>query len=317
MVGKVLQNFDLTRDSDDSDVELFRSSERLTKSPSLNIINAVLDKLHPPVAQINPWEDLSPASPPPYERPRLASPTPSPNRRLRLQQQQIKHDHDCKFPRFRIDFPDFDHNNLYTNRSSASSAPAVTAASPIAQNSVQNWSTANLTDFLIVADGTDFKVHKKVISLECRVIAEALEDDEEENEMKIPDVSAESVKDFLNLIYTGRIAETANAIDLYSLADKYNAPNLKTQIVEEMSKKLTTINAMKTFEFAHNANLQDLKTKAFNELKKLFPTQDLPESFINDVQGLKELAKAARSCKRKIAKAEKEFATIIKKKLKK
>lgn len=153
--------------------------------------------------------------------------------------------------------------------------------------------------------------------MECRVIADALQVDDEENEMKIPGFTAEAVKHFLNLIYSGQIPEHASAIDIYALADKYEAAQLKTQCIEQLFKDLKSSNAIKTFEFAHKHGLQDLKTAATAEVQKFFPQQILPEHVKNDVKVLKELVEAARSYKRKIDKAEKEFAEILSKKAKK
>jgi hypothetical protein len=125
----------------------------------------------------------------------------------------------------------------------------------------QMWETGRFSDFVIIASGSKkFRVHKNVLGTRSSVFAKLFEDDCKTKELRIENFKAESVEEFLSFIYTGRVAQNFNAIEVFALAAKFNVAALKTfaeeRILPESDK---------------------LKEKAFEEIKKLFPGADLPE----------------------------------------
>lgn len=177
------------------------------------------------------------------------------------------------------------------------------------------WSTKDSSDFVIIADGQEFRVHKKVLSYQSRVMSEILQN-ENNTELIIIQTTATTVSHFLKLFYTGNWPDDANAIDLYTLAAKFDCAEFKAQCIGHLPTEIKKFQAFKFFSFAHRYDLQDFKQKAFDKIKILFPGRVLHERFMDDPDGLKELIVAARDRKQEIAKAEQKFNDIWEKKQK-
>jgi hypothetical protein len=151
------------------------------------------------------------------------------------------------------------------------------------------WISGRLSDFVIKVGSKEFPVHRMVLSVHSSVFAEIFEKDEQSKEMIIEDLSAEVVEDFLRFLYTSKVSENVNAMDLFAIAAKLNVQRLKLISENLIIKSLDQENAQKVFNLAHVYKSEKLKKSAFKEITKMFPNVTLPGRLIEDPEAVKEL----------------------------
>lgn len=154
------------------------------------------------------------------------------------------------------------------------------------------WENGRFSDFKIIVGSKTFYVHKLIFSIHSSVSAKQTEN---ANEMKIEDISAEAVHDFLRYLYTGKLPDANNAMDAFALAAKLEVDKLKTICGKIICKKvLNNSNAYKVFMLGHVYGADELKLAAFNRIKAMFPEADFPDSLMQQPESLKKLMEHKR-----------------------
>lgn len=152
------------------------------------------------------------------------------------------------------------------------------------------WTTGNLSDFTIMVDSKAFKVHKWVLDLNSSFFAEMFKNDDPVDKMKIEDLSANAVSDFLRYLYTGEAPDPANTIDVFALAAKLDVPELKLICMQTICDDFLDLsNAHKVFKLGHVFKSEKLKLAAFDKIKRSFPDANLSEELLREPDDLKRL----------------------------
>jgi len=170
---------------------------------------------------------------------------------------------------------------------------------------------------IILVKNVEFKVHRNILGIASPVFAAMFSHkdvkENEENQMKIVDFSAEAVREFLCFIYTKAVPENAtNAMELYELAAKYEVPCLMS-IAEDMI--LDSINNENAYEVLILGNLYNnkyMRDDAFDEIKSLFTYKELPESLKDRPDDVKLLIDAQHKMTQTFAAARLEFTKTLK-----
>lgn len=161
------------------------------------------------------------------------------------------------------------------------------------------WMSGRLPDFVINAkDSKSFKVHKNVLAINSSVLGRMLESDVEETRtgtMHIPDFQASTVEHFLCFLYTGRIPDITNVMDLYVMADKYAVENLKAISRENIMNNIIEENANEVFRFGHKHSDVDIKKRSFAVIKKMFPGKSMGDELMDNPEHLRKMIEAKRS----------------------
>jgi hypothetical protein len=154
--------------------------------------------------------------------------------------------------------------------------------------------SGKFSDFVIVlSKSKQFYVHKNILAVQSKVFAEMFEKDPKAIEMKIEDLSAEAVKEFLLFLYTGKLQNLAeNSLEIFALASKLKVSILQEAMVKLISNQLNESNAFKTFQVAHTFQSDELKRASFRAIQKMFPDKKLPDMFMEDMQRVKEIVAA-------------------------
>lgn len=141
------------------------------------------------------------------------------------------------------------------------------------------WKTKDSADFIIEAEGKEFKVHKEVLSVQSPVFAAAFNAGMEEcqsSRLSIIDFSSDSVEEFLKYFYCGRITKI-NAMEIFVLATKYGVNELKSvaesmvaeNVDEENAGEVLKLGYLYSSEIIIKAALEVIHTKPKEtELKK-------------------------------------------------
>jgi hypothetical protein len=157
------------------------------------------------------------------------------------------------------------------------------------------WTSGWLSDFVIKVGSKEFPVHRNVLSVYSSVFAEIFKKDEQSKEMIIKDLSAEVVEDFLHFLYTGKVAENVNAIDLFAIAANFNVQRLNFICEKLVIESLDQENIVKVFNLAHKYKSDELKKSAFKEITKIFRGKKLPDDLMNDPEKFKKIIEARRN----------------------
>jgi hypothetical protein len=146
---------------------------------------------------------------------------------------------------------------------------------PVSEPSVtltRRLTSGNLTDFTILA-GVESEasspdtilripVHKLILSQRSPVFRAMLQSGMTESssgEVRMNDVDAGAVQEFVRFLYTDNCDATQHAEQLLALSHRYEVPELQRLCVDPLLDALTIENAANVFSLAHLYNCADLK----------------------------------------------------------
>lgn len=165
-------------------------------------------------------------------------------------------------------------------------------------------------DFIIVSGKREFHVHKAVLAVHSRVIGEMIEDKVKASDtgrLEILGVTEESVAQLVDYIYTGKIPEDCDGVELLTLAARYEIENLQVLCEEIILKNIDYNNAFQIYSLARVFMSETLMAKAIDVIKKAVPDKKVEPSMINDPGRLQEVVQVVHDRKRKHQEVEEEF----------
>ncbi|XP_023309084.2 protein roadkill-like [Lucilia cuprina] len=128
------------------------------------------------------------------------------------------------------------------------------------------FQNGKLTDFILVADGKEFHVHKAILAARSEVFAVMFEHEMQENKLnrvEITDIDAEVMQEMLQFIYTGVVTKLYQmAKFLFVAADKYALDGLKEMCEKKLCEQLSVEVAVDTLILADRHSAFELKEKA-------------------------------------------------------
>lgn len=157
--------------------------------------------------------------------------------------------------------------------------------------------TGLLSDFVVKVGEKEFQVHKSILAVQSSVFEAMFGSEMQENrlgQLTITDSSISAIGDFLHFLYTGVVKDYINGTELFTLACKYDVPDLKEICENIILENLDGTNAMEVFNLGHLHCCGKLKQAAFTEIECLLGF-DLKESLLDDPQKLQELLDALKN----------------------
>jgi Leucine-rich repeat (LRR) protein len=138
------------------------------------------------------------------------------------------------------------------------------------------WETRKFCDIAIVVGSKEIPVHKSVLAVQSPVFSELFEKDEQvkaTNKLEIKGCSEEAVEEFLHSLYTGKVTNFINALEVISLACTFDAQELK-QVYEDLSSQwVNDGNALEALKVGNVQGSQKIIDVAFGKLKEKFPNE--------------------------------------------
>jgi BTB/POZ domain len=159
----------------------------------------------------------------------------------------------------------------------------------IANGFKEFWMNQKFSDFIVLTRSKEFQVHKFVLAIQSDGFAEMFDSDENASEMKIEDLNAEAVEEFLRFLYTGEISSEVHSFELFALASKLKVHELKSLTEEMILNDLDDTNAYKVFTLGHRYESETIKNAAFEEIRKMFPDKKLADDLVENLDKVKEL----------------------------
>ncbi|XP_044743660.1 speckle-type POZ protein-like [Chrysoperla carnea] len=130
------------------------------------------------------------------------------------------------------------------------------------------FESKKFSDFTLIADGREFKVHKTILAARSPVFAAMFEHEMEErkqNRVNIVDVNYEILHELLKFIYTGKVENLETmAGEILAAAEKYALDRLKRLCEKELCANLSTGNAAEILILADLHNANQLKVQAID-----------------------------------------------------
>jgi len=127
---------------------------------------------------------------------------------------------------------------------------------------------SDLSDVTVTAGDQSFQCHKVQLASRSDVLAAMFSHNMKENsngEVRINDFEADTVNDFINFMYEGKVDDTAQYnLNLLRIADKYNVQVLKRRCEEYLSYNLDDSNVMTCWITSDRNNAAYLKVRALS-----------------------------------------------------
>lgn len=153
------------------------------------------------------------------------------------------------------------------------------------------WRTKRLSDFKIIVEQKVFPVHKVVLASRSSVFLAMFDNEMHErqtNQVIIPDFSADAFEEFLKFLYTARIPDECNAMELFAIASKYDVSQLKKICQEYVLKNLNESNALDVLNLGNLYCSEEMIQNAFNAIVKKYPDISFPDHSKNSPNIVKE-----------------------------
>jgi BTB/POZ domain len=175
---------------------------------------------------------------------------------------------------------------------------------------VEMWTSKRFSDFIVEAESKEFKVHKCVLGMQSQVLAAAIESEMQEretNRLEIVDFTADAVEAFLEFLYTGKLEDGANAMEVFELAVKYDVKYLREFATDFIMDCIDDTNVINVLKFAKLHESTHIKRAAFATVKKILKESDLNKELMDNPDRVEELIKI----KRDIAELNKKYKNLL------
>lgn len=159
------------------------------------------------------------------------------------------------------------------------------------------WESKKFSDFIIEVGLKEFQAHRCVLGLQSSVLAATLDSDMEEaknNRLKIVDFSAEAVEHFLEFLYTGKLEDRLNALEVFGLSVKYDVKNLQMLATDLIMDSINESNVVVVLGFAILHDSSHIKRAAFATVKIIVNELDLDKGLMENPLAVKELIETKR-----------------------
>lgn len=143
------------------------------------------------------------------------------------------------------------------------------------------------SDFTIKIDEKVFKVHKFMLAARSSVLAEMIQSNNEATQLDLVDISEATFKMILDFIYVEKIPEeNSNFKEIFMASGRLNLTDLKEFAGEKI--EVVDENALEIFTLANKYNHEELKLKCFKNIQKMFPNHQLKPELINQPDMVKQ-----------------------------
>lgn len=127
------------------------------------------------------------------------------------------------------------------------------------------------SDVTLTVQDKEFNAHRVILGIRSPVFSAMMEHETKEKAtgvVNIPDCNPDPFIDFLHFLYTGSTKKlnADNVLDLYTIADKYQVPELCKICVNYMKRSITLQNFCDILTLSlrhHERELTDVATKFF------------------------------------------------------
>lgn len=154
------------------------------------------------------------------------------------------------------------------------------------------WTTGKLSDFTIVTDSKEFKVHRTVLAARSSVFAAMFETymkEQRDSKIVINDFSSQDVESFLKFFYFGCIENSINVVEVFKLAEKYDVKELRDMCEAILIDTIEENNAVEILELGRLYDKNNLKNLAFRKIREALPEKFFRDEWIDQPDRLKRI----------------------------
>jgi hypothetical protein len=165
----------------------------------------------------------------------------------------------------------------------------------------------NFTDFSIKINEETFKVHKFVLAARSSVFAEMIKNNIEASSLELLDIPVEIFKIILDFIYFDKIPENFDSKNIFIASGRLNIKVLKELSGRKLIETLNAENALDFFTIANKYNHEELKKKSFEKIQSMFPGNKIKPELIDDPEKMKEYFNERKTLSEMIEKFKEKF----------
>ncbi|KAL6953830.1 hypothetical protein U1Q18_046960 [Sarracenia purpurea var. burkii] len=155
---------------------------------------------------------------------------------------------------------------IFTNTSHQSNSISFEPSVRLSKDFGSLLKNRKFADFTIMANGTEYPVHKNVLAARSTVFSAMFEpngmQESEKNRIDITDIREDVMVEMLRYIYTGNVENLDALVDgLFEAADKYDLGELKTLCENVLINNMSVASAVDTLTMADMHHANELKSK--------------------------------------------------------
>jgi BTB/POZ domain len=163
------------------------------------------------------------------------------------------------------------------------------------------WEEKDFCDFTVVVGDMELRIHKNVLAALSPAFATILETDEKVkalDRLNIEDASEAVVEEFFCCMYTARVKDASNAVELFRLACRYNETTLKLIFQEIIISNLNLENSVACLAIGNLYDSTEITEAAFAFLQKNYPREIVLESLKHKPERIQEIIEVVEKFKR-------------------
>lgn len=166
------------------------------------------------------------------------------------------------------------------------------------------------SDFAIKIGDKVFKVHKFVLAARSSVLAEMIQRNDAA-QLDVLGIPKATFKIILDFIYFEKFPdESSNFEEIFMVSGRLNLKDLMAFSGRKV--KVDDKNALEIFTLANKYNHEELKLKCFNTIQKMFPDHRLKPAFIHQPDMVKQFIAEKKSIDEMMAKLKQKFEMSVK-----
>ncbi|KAG5666401.1 hypothetical protein PVAND_014430 [Polypedilum vanderplanki] len=150
-------------------------------------------------------------------------------------------------------------------------------------------------DFTILTRGEKFKLHKFIIAARSPTIKRIIKIRPETESVTFTDIPSSAFRELLKYFYDNEFpSNDANFKNILVTAYKLEIDEIKNYSLNKLFESLNEENALEILTLANKFDIEILRTKAFEEIQKVFPERELKIEIATDVGKIKKLIEAKK-----------------------
>lgn len=173
--------------------------------------------------------------------------------------------------------------------------PYVFASNGGRNHDINNFISSNeFKDFKIIIDGTEFKVHKFLLSARSPVFKALMKQDPNADTIIFERIPQEIFQNILDFVYDDKLPNNEVVLETYAAAAKFQIKELQEFAAARMMTLINDENTLKCLFMANEYKNEDLKLKAFEHIKSFFPDKNLKTELASNPEAVRKLIKAKK-----------------------
>jgi len=168
-------------------------------------------------------------------------------------------------------------------------------------------------DLRIQIDDQEFHVHKLLLTIRCPPMAEIFRNNPEAANLNLVDIPVDIFKIILKFLYTDELPgeDKTNFMKLFVAANRLQIKELQKYAAGRITSQINEANALDIFSMSNKYDQNELRQKSFEEIKKKYPKIEFKDEWAGSPGKVAEIIEGFTKMEEGIRKLEDEFKSLM------